>query len=52
MAKKESLELENSEEIDENICAKKIACYGYDLNAGVWRRLKVDANGQLGVSPQ
>jgi len=50
MAKKEHLELENAESIDENIIGKKIALYGYDLTNTQWRRIAVDENGYLEVT--
>lgn len=43
----EELELLNAESINENICAKKSALYGYDLANLQWRRVAVDANGQI-----
>ncbi len=50
MAKKELLELKNAEHISENIDAKKITLYGYDLDNTQWRRIAVDENGQLKVA--
>lgn len=35
------------EHTGDNISAKKTAGYGYDSNSSVWRRLAVDATGQL-----
>jgi len=50
MPKRDELELQNAESIQENIEAKKIACYSYDLDNTQWRRLSCDENGQLKVS--
>jgi len=48
MTRKDEKELENAESIDENICAKKIACYGYDTDQ--WRRIAVDADGKIKIA--
>lgn len=50
MAKKELLELHNAETISENIDARKVANYGYDLANTQWRRLAVDSVGAMVTS--
>lgn len=44
-------EIENTEHISatdgENINAKRAGVYGYDYAGSQWRRISVDANGQL-----
>jgi len=50
MAKKELLELINSEHDTETTSKKKGGLYGYDLDNTQWRRLAVDATGQVKVT--
>lgn len=50
MAKKEQLELENSEHDTETTCKKKAGAYGYDLGNTTWRRVAVDASGNVKVA--
>jgi len=50
MARREQLELENSENDTETTNKKKIGVYGYDIDNSQWRRLAVDENGYLKVS--
>ena len=45
--KLEELEIINQETISENIKAKKVANYGYDLPNTQWRRLGVSSKGAL-----
>lgn len=51
MAQQQVAEIENTEHISvqdgENINAKRGGVYGYDTLVGQWRRISVDANGQL-----
>lgn len=46
MAKKEHLEIERQEHIAENVAAKRVGVYGFDLDALEWRRLAVNADGE------
>lgn len=48
--KRELTEINIAENLQENIDAKKVANYGYDLVGAEWRRFAVDADGKLGIS--
>lgn len=51
MAQQELAEIENTEHISaqdgENINAKRGGAYGYDSSSGQWRRISVNASGEL-----